>query len=386
MQFIMTMYGSTAAGGDDVIESFSFCACESEISALSYCFNINSLELKDGRWAYARIVEEQEKIIPARIIGLKIINTLNDNAIQKFLWEVDSQELAKALKGEDKEVQDKIFRNMSKRAAGMLREDMEYMGPLRRIDVRFAQEKIIRIIMHQLNASETPLNTKEEPEENDSSDLDLDREEWEDSDNLDLTSSDLDSSSLSENKFIEQYTEMIKLNPNDAGAYKDRAEEYYEIDNYDLAIADYTEAIRIDPNDRSAYYNRINMYFHKGDYDQAIVDCSHVIKLFPKAFIAYTLRGDAYREKGSYDEGIADYTQTLKLNPDNAGVYLKRSDAYYKKGDYESAIADLTQAIKLDPKDAKAYIIRGKAYQKKGDKAKAEADFAKARELGYEEQ
>jgi flagellar motor switch protein FliG len=62
--------------------------------------------------------------------------------------EVDSQELAKALKSVDTEVQDKIFKNMSKRAASMLKEDMEYMGPVRLKDVEEAQQKIVSIIRH----------------------------------------------------------------------------------------------------------------------------------------------------------------------------------------------------------------------------------------------
>jgi len=62
--------------------------------------------------------------------------------------EVDSQELAKALKSVDSEVQDKIFKNMSKRAASMLKEDMEYMGPVRLKDVEESQQKIVSIIRH----------------------------------------------------------------------------------------------------------------------------------------------------------------------------------------------------------------------------------------------
>ena len=73
---------------------------------------------------------------------------LDDRSIQKVMREVDSQELAKALKSVDTEVQDKIFRNMSKRAASMLKEDMEYMGPVRLKDVEEAQQKIVSIIRH----------------------------------------------------------------------------------------------------------------------------------------------------------------------------------------------------------------------------------------------
>src|SRR5208337_4372527 len=64
------------------------------------------------------------------------------------LLDVDGQEIAKALKGVDSEVQEKIFKNMSKRAATMLKEDMEFMGPVRIKDVEEAQQKIVSIIRH----------------------------------------------------------------------------------------------------------------------------------------------------------------------------------------------------------------------------------------------
>ena len=79
---------------------------------------------------------------------------LDDRSIQKVLREVDGQELAKALKSVDAEVQDKIYRNMSKRAASMLKEDMEYMGPVRLKDVEEAQQKIVSIIRHLEDAGE----------------------------------------------------------------------------------------------------------------------------------------------------------------------------------------------------------------------------------------
>ena len=73
---------------------------------------------------------------------------LDDRSIQKVLREVDGQETAKALKGVDSEVQEKIYKNMSKRAATTLKEDMEFMGPVRIKDVEEAQQKIVSIIRH----------------------------------------------------------------------------------------------------------------------------------------------------------------------------------------------------------------------------------------------
>lgn len=71
---------------------------------------------------------------------------LGDRDIQKLLREVDNVTLAKALKISDFNIQDKIYRNMSKKAAANLREEIEYMEPIRLIDARAAQDEIIRIM------------------------------------------------------------------------------------------------------------------------------------------------------------------------------------------------------------------------------------------------
>ncbi|MGQ2870432.1 FliG C-terminal domain-containing protein, partial [Leptospira santarosai] len=66
----------------------------------------------------------------------------------------DNSDLAKALKSVDTEVQEKIFKNMSKRAANLLREDMDFMGPIRIKDVEDAQQKIVNIIRKLEDAGE----------------------------------------------------------------------------------------------------------------------------------------------------------------------------------------------------------------------------------------
>ncbi len=84
--------------------------------------------------------------IKKRMFVFEDIVLLDDRSIQKVLREVDTQDLAKALKGVDAEVQEKIYRNMSKRAASLLREDMDFMGPIRLRDVEESQQKIVNII------------------------------------------------------------------------------------------------------------------------------------------------------------------------------------------------------------------------------------------------
>ena len=71
---------------------------------------------------------------------------LDDRAIQRVLRDVDNNDLAIALKGATEQVQNAIFNNLSKRLAAMIKEDMEFMGPVRMKDVEEAQQKIVNII------------------------------------------------------------------------------------------------------------------------------------------------------------------------------------------------------------------------------------------------
>ncbi|MBQ9610653.1 MAG: flagellar motor switch protein FliG [Lachnospiraceae bacterium] len=74
------------------------------------------------------------------------ILTLDNRAIQTVLREVDNNELAIALKNANEDVQKVIFDNLSSRLASMIKEDMEFMGPVKLKDVEDAQQKIVNII------------------------------------------------------------------------------------------------------------------------------------------------------------------------------------------------------------------------------------------------
>ncbi|MEQ1822877.1 MAG: flagellar motor switch protein FliG [Fimbriimonadaceae bacterium] len=79
---------------------------------------------------------------------------LDDRAVQSILKEVDIKELATALKGTSKDVQDKVFKNMSERATGMLKEDMEFMGPVKLRVVEESQQKVVATIRRLEEAGE----------------------------------------------------------------------------------------------------------------------------------------------------------------------------------------------------------------------------------------
>ncbi len=79
---------------------------------------------------------------------------VNDKGIQAVLKEIDNDELALSLKTASDELKDKIFRNMSDRAVQLIREDMEYMGPVRISDVEAAQQRIVDVVRRLEDAGE----------------------------------------------------------------------------------------------------------------------------------------------------------------------------------------------------------------------------------------
>lgn len=101
-------------------------------------------------------IEEPELAdeIRRKMFVFEDILSLDDKSIQRVLREVDNNELAMALKSANEEVQNVIFNNLSKRLAAMIREDMEYMGPVRLKDVEEAQQRIVNIIRKLEDSSE----------------------------------------------------------------------------------------------------------------------------------------------------------------------------------------------------------------------------------------
>ncbi|ERL03600.1 flagellar motor switch protein FliG [Mitsuokella sp. oral taxon 131] len=84
--------------------------------------------------------------IKRRMFVFEDVVQIDDRSLQMVLREVDQKDLSLALKAAPQEVADKVFKNMSTRAADMLREEIEFMGPVKIRDVEEAQQKIVAVI------------------------------------------------------------------------------------------------------------------------------------------------------------------------------------------------------------------------------------------------
>jgi flagellar motor switch protein FliG len=82
------------------------------------------------------------------------IKMVNDKGIQAVLKEVDNEELALALKTASEDLKNKIFKNMSERAGQLIKEEMQFMGPVKVSDVEASQQRIVDIVRRLEEAGE----------------------------------------------------------------------------------------------------------------------------------------------------------------------------------------------------------------------------------------
>lgn len=92
--------------------------------------------------------------IKRRLFVFEDLSGLDDRSIQRILREIEMKDLGLALKGATEDLKIKFTKNMSQRAADMLTEDMQYMGPVRVRDVEEAQQKIVNIVRALEDAGE----------------------------------------------------------------------------------------------------------------------------------------------------------------------------------------------------------------------------------------
>jgi flagellar motor switch protein FliG len=151
---VLSIYGT-----DDKADYITVSTFEDGRGASNYIKMVESQELPEGKWVRTEWVESWQKydLKPERkIIFEDLMSKLDDRSIQKMMREIDSQELALSMKGEDSDIQEIFFRNMSKRAGEMIKEDMEFMGPIKKEDQQNSQKKIISVYLRLQNLGEIP--------------------------------------------------------------------------------------------------------------------------------------------------------------------------------------------------------------------------------------
>jgi tetratricopeptide (TPR) repeat protein len=202
---------------------------------------------------------------------------------------------------------------------------------------------------------------------------------------------------------IDEYSLSIDRNSNNIDAYFGRAMDFMVLQDLTEAIDDFSNVIRLNPNFTLAYFNRavvrykqmeIENYSNSDNRD--IHDLTLNIQTNPNKTSQITT--NTYKkpitESNSpqkaadnkrlfdYEQIMRDYATVIELNPDFVYAYFNRGNIRCSQKDFRAAILDYNEAISRNPDFAEAYYNRGLTRLHLGDTAKGIADLSKAGELG----
>jgi len=145
--------------------------------------------------------------------------------------------------------------------------------------------------------------------------------------------------------------------------------------DYDSQIKNLTQELKATPKSTDLLIKRGDLYFQVHDFDKAIADYSAALKLDGHADKAYYGLGLAKGRNGDIPGGIKDLSVYLDRHPDDSYGYTKRGIRYLWIGDDKNAEKDLTKAITINPRNAEAHDDLGVVLARRGDYKEAKKNF-----------
>lgn len=177
----------------------------------------------------------------------------------------------------------------------------------------------------------------------------------------------------------------IRLLPQHAGLYINRAFIRYKLDSYNGAMEDYDYALTLDPLNKTALFNRGLLLAEVAANDRALDDFNRVLELDPNDYRAIFNRAIIHHLKGNYSEALADVERVAERYPDFPGAVQLRAAIYHDMGclteaerDYRRAGA-MARALHPAPSTAEAAGAGGDAAQaapEADDEEELSADLA----------
>jgi tetratricopeptide (TPR) repeat protein len=164
-----------------------------------------------------------------------------------------------------------------------------------------------------------------------------------------------------------------------AADYLNQSGQKFKSGDHDGALADVNQAIKLDPNLARAYRQRALFKELAADLSGALIDCNQAIKLDPKDGKVFGLRGDVKKDMGDVPGALTDYSQSIALDPTNYGSYFSRALIRRDESDLSGALADFDQVIKFQPINRpEPWFARANVKSDNGDVPGALADYNQA--------
>ncbi len=185
-------------------------------------------------------------------------------------------------------------------------------------------------------------------------------------------------------KAIQVYSQIIKNNPSNVGAYASRGLLYERLETKDkaeldknrkFAQRDYERALSLDSRRPEILNNLAALYIDEGRYQEALPLLNVALALRPQYFLALINRGVVKSQLGKIGPALVDFSHAEELDPTSPLLYLNRGLAEYAAGYYATAAEDFAMLAEVDPQNARAYTERGRCFVKMGYYQNAMDDF-----------
>lgn len=141
------------------------------------------------------------------------------------------------------------------------------------------------------------------------------------------------------------------------------------------AMADLDEALKLNPQNAQAYRWRAVALVKTGDLDGGLRDLTEAIRFDPKSSVYFLMRAKIFAAQHNPPATLDDLNKVIELNPKDAEGYSLRATMYMRTGDNEKALAEANRAIQLDPNNVAAYSCRLNVYTRMKRYNDAEADL-----------
>jgi tetratricopeptide (TPR) repeat protein len=177
---------------------------------------------------------------------------------------------------------------------------------------------------------------------------------------------------------------ITTLYPDAAWSLNLRGNIYYQLGNYQEALADFARAHGIDPDLSVPLFNQALTLYRMEDYETALSLIAFALEREENDPVLHYWQGAAYQALGDSAQAEPAYDQAIRLNPDYVDAYLGRASLYLEAGAYVQALADAEEVVSIDPEQGYAYQIIGTALLMQNSFEEAEDAYTTAIELGQE--
>jgi len=167
--------------------------------------------------------------------------------------------------------------------------------------------------------------------------------------------------------------------------YSNRGNSYYDLGDYDRAVADYNIALDLLPGDPVTLSNRGAAFLELAQNDRALEDLNEAIRLYPDNPVALTNRCWIHAVEGRFELARFDCDEALGLEPDDPIGLASRAYVFMQLGDVEAAQGDADRAVVFGDHLWQTHFYRGLAYESAGDLTHAAESYSRAVELAPNE-